>query len=139
MDKNGSAVVKIGMLTKTPKHFLVSSLAKSSLRKRGSNKLSFCACSLSKTICRDAPVICLCMRSNESRKRFNFHVAFRRRSLVFLVVFTLILLAVDSNLLVILFEGGQILASLGKLALFHSLADIPEKERQCHWLHRKCF
>jgi len=49
MDKNGSAVVKNGMLTKTPKHFLDSSFVKSSLGKRGSLKLSYCACSLSKT------------------------------------------------------------------------------------------
>jgi len=33
---------------------------------------------------------------------------------------------VEANLLVVLLEGGQVLASLGELALFHPLPHVPE-------------
>ena len=48
-------------------------------------------------------------------------------SLVFLIlIFTLS--GVDADLLVVLLEGGQILTSLGELALLHTLADVPVHE-----------
>merc|ERR1719373_1327936 len=40
----------------------------------------------------------------------------------------LALLLLGTNLLVVLLEGGEVLASLGELALLHTLADVPVDE-----------
>jgi len=47
------------------------------------------------------------------------------------LVLSLLLISVggvDSNLLVILLEGGEILSSLGELSLLHTLSNVPVDE-----------
>lgn len=67
--------------------------------------------------------------NSEDKRLFNTIVRTRRFRLVLgfsLSFFTLE--AVRGNLLVVLFEGSQVLPSLGELALFHTLADVPVDE-----------
>ena len=58
---------------------------------------------------------------------FNLHLLFHHSP--FLHLFSFALERVDGDLLVVLLQGGEVLAGLGELALLHALAHVPDGGR----------
>jgi hypothetical protein len=51
-------------------------------------------------------------------------------SIFLLTVFLIRIDGVEAYLLVVLLEGGKVLAGLGKLAFLHALADVPGCDKE---------
>ena len=68
---------------------------------------------------------------------FNLHLLFLPMCLfhhspflhLFFAILVLALERVDGDLLVVLLQGGEVLAGLGELALLHALAHVPDGGR----------
>ena len=67
-----------------------------------------------------APIRCLKVVVQRSRK-----IRSRDKVLVLVTLSLTGLDRVESDLLVVLLQGGQVLTGLGELALLHTLADVP--------------